>query len=542
METRGIPLFCHDTNRPGTPSSGRKEASHIAQRAHYDQRMITVSLHAAGVSAPMPCGLFGSCIHRAYGEPSLLSSYRYLRRTKCIVTDDAYRVSKYHVSLSTETGSYSHSPILVILQCDQLSDSVSALVDHIHARTNASIYVTTTSGSFQSPQTLWNVQHPLQARVVHCSLEMCDNVVFSLIAYEGYARVVIVRVSDAPSMDAIRRSIDAGFSPQSPFVGVFDSERIRSIMTHPCFSVEYRPFNVIDRIHKYENGLSCSTRSVANNRSAVVLTAFKRTYFTQVLETICRQTSPPSLILFIQNMAFISVNRTIIPRECGAIPFQHVWLSNWNSFSYMRHFIPIPSDIHTTILVDDDMMLTPSTFEHMTSLMRANRCVATERGRRIDPSVIHDQWTLITSASVTNLTIVDYAFIPQFLDTEWRKGYWKVSPFSRRYGDILFVASGLYRAMGIPSCVAPQFQFFEKDEGDDALSTSKSHSAEYNQLYSDIAKEWVRRGYVPVTERVFHVCFESRTHSHSFAVFVASHDHAERRRLFQVACGNMSGF
>lgn len=175
----------------------------------------------------------------------------------------------------------------MILQCDQLSDSVSELTDYIRARANASIYVTTTSGSFQDPHTLWDVQHPIQARVVHCSPEMCDSVVFSLIAYEGYDRIAVVRISDAPSMDALRESIDAGFSPRPSFIDVFDSEKIRSIMTNPCFSVEYRPFNVIDRIHEYENGLSCLPRSTANNHSAIVLTAFKRTYFTQVLENIC---------------------------------------------------------------------------------------------------------------------------------------------------------------------------------------------------------------------------------------------------------------
>lgn len=169
-------------------------------------------------------------------------------------------MSRYHISLSNETESYSHAPILVILQCDQLSDSVSELTDYIRARANASIYVTTTSGSFQDPHTLWDVQHPIQARVVHCSPEMCDSVVFSLIAYEGYDRIAVVRISDAPSMDALRESIDAGFSPRPSFIDVFDSEKIRSIMTNPCFSVEYRPFNVIDRIHEYENGLSCLPR------------------------------------------------------------------------------------------------------------------------------------------------------------------------------------------------------------------------------------------------------------------------------------------
>ena len=117
----------------------------------------------------MPRRLSGSCVHRVHNEFTLFSSYLWCGSTECVVTDETYQVSRYHISLSNETESYSHAPILVILQCDQLSDSVSELTDYIRARANASIYVTTTSGSFQDPHTLWDVQHPIQARVVHCS-------------------------------------------------------------------------------------------------------------------------------------------------------------------------------------------------------------------------------------------------------------------------------------------------------------------------------------------------------------------------------------
>ena len=43
--------------------------------------------------------------------------------------------------------------------------------------------------------------------------------------------------------------------------------------------------------------------------------------------------------------------------------------------------------------------------------------------------------------------------------------------------------------------------FFEKDEGDDSMSTSKAHSDEYNALYTGIAESWISKGYIPVIKR-----------------------------------------
>ena len=48
------------------------------------------------------------------------------------------------------------------------------------------------------------------------------------------------------------------------------------------------------------------------------------------------------MIVFAQNMHNVSLSREIIPLQClnHNIRFYHIWLSNWNSFSFMRHFVP----------------------------------------------------------------------------------------------------------------------------------------------------------------------------------------------------------
>ena len=423
-------------------------------------------------------------------------------------------------SNSTTSSISSIKPLLVILQCTDLSEDVANIASSIDALSSEiSIYVTSTSGSFQN-SSLWDIAYGVDARVVHCSPVVCDSVVFSLIAYEGYDEVLIVRLMDfnATSQEVIstiKNSLwSRSTSASSQSIGLFSCELIRQLMSSPCFNVQYKAFNVIQRIREESAYLNqegsrekeCVKKiqsSPVSNDTAVVLTAFKRDYFREVLTNICRQTIPPKLVLFIQNMAYTQLTMRMIPNECTTlnVQFEHVWLSNWNSFSFMRHYIPIPSAIRNTILVDDDMILKPDVFEKGLSTMHAHHCVATERGRLVEPNVNHKDWKMLTSAMVSNLTIVDYAFIPQFVDTEWRKHYVHVAPFSRRYGDILFMSSGLYRFSGITPCIIPHFDFFEKDEGDDSMSTSKAHSDEYNALYTGIAESWIAKGYVPVVKR-----------------------------------------
>lgn len=406
---------------------------------------------------------------------------------------------------------------LVVLQCANLSDELMSTLSEFQTF-NLTVYVVISNGTFLDPSTLWESSHATGARLVRCSPEMCSHFVYSLIAYEGSDNVAIIQTANLSSTALKKALTDIIYSKpySSDSVGVFSCSKVRQLISDPCFSVEYSSFDVISRIRDFEKlgPSNCLPREEANNTTAVVLTAFKRNYFSHVLTSLCTQTLVPSIIIFIQNMAFISINREIIPAECKVKPiiFQHVWLSNWNSFSYMRHFVPIPSSIHSTVLVDDDMVLTPTTLETGIQIMQLNHCVATERGKLVVPSVNHKDWELKTSSTVSNLTVVDYAFIPQFLDTAWRKAYLKVPLFSRRYGDILFMSSALNMELGIEACVIPQFSFFVKDEGDDKLSTSKSHSDEYNYLYSQIAEEWIRRGYKPVIQRQYACLFLSDFH------------------------------
>ena len=135
--------------------------------------------------------------------------------------------------------------------------------------------------------------------------------------------------------------------------------------------------------------------------------------------------------------------------------------------------------------------------------MHAHHCIATERGRRIDDNPEgHPNWPFVLSKDAANLTVVDYSFIPFFEDTEWRKSVYKTQPFSRVYGDILFVSLAIYQDIRVPSCVIPRFEFFERNEDNDSFSTSKKNRVLYNQYYNGIAAEWIARGYKPVAKRL----------------------------------------
>ena len=69
------------------------------------------------------------------------------------------------------------------------------------------------------------------------------------------------------------------------------------------------------------------------------------------------------------------------------------------------------------------------------------------------------------------------------------------------FGDILFASHPIFLGKKIPACVYPSFKFFDKDEGEDVLSTSKKNTALYDYHYDRIANFWMDKGYQPVFER-----------------------------------------
>ena len=396
-------------------------------------------------------------------------------------------------------------------------------------RNNTVVYVLSEDHTFDLYSTLWESKQNSSARIVHCDPKLCDSLAYSFLAYEDKDFVGILRWQQILSADSDEKSvflsqfladISLPLGPsdpiiiyreiqRNPFFSLFTSSIFRNMISHPCFTTEYKRFNSIEKLKNFHEkvDLHNCTRRTDNNynsQSAVILTIFKRNYLSEILPLICNQTQPPSLLLFIQNSAYQSLNRSIIPKICTSqgISIYHIWLSNWNSFSFMRHYVPIPSSIHTTILVDDDMFLVPTAFETGMNYLHSYHCIATERGRMIDMhSINHEKWTLIIGKEVKKLTYVDYAFIPLFLDTEWRKAVWKVEPFSRVYGDILFISIAIYQDQHILPCVIPDYEFFLRNEDKDIHSTSKKNHHLYNYYYHDIASQWIDSGYVPILQR-----------------------------------------
>ena len=422
-------------------------------------------------------------------------------------------------------------PLLVVILADSLNGDISQYSNDVLSLHNESmVYVLSADGTFGDPVSLWDSNHPIRARVIHCNPLLCDSLVLSVSAYEVYQHVAVVLWSRMESCDpkeslelktkslSMLREFRASNPPSEaalrtsrgePVFSIYTAKSLRAIASSPCYRVEYSHFNPISRFASFSRDCSVKRTTIRaggiNNRTAVVLTLFKRNYLHSVLTHLCSQTLLPEMILFVQNMKNVTLRKEMIPVSCNArrVKFYHIWLSNWNSYSFMRHYVPIPTDIHNTVLIDDDMFLKSNTLETGVSTMHAHHCIATERGRRIDDNPEgHPNWPFVLSKDAANLTVVDYSFIPFFEDTEWRKSVYKTQPFSRVYGDILFVSLAIYQDIRVPSCVIPRFEFFERNEDNDSFSTSKKNRVLYNQYYNGIAAEWIARGYKPVAKRL----------------------------------------
>lgn len=420
--------------------------------------------------------------------------------------------------------------LTIIIMCKHLNEQVNEFVDRAAALNGKTVlYVLSSEGTFEKAAKLWDSNHQMNARVIHCDPLQCDHLFLSIAMYEVQPYVAIVRWEEmrsvSPSefsslqtevLSELQRFSSQPIIPKQPLAtsanqlvfSMYTSSFLRDIASNSDYRIEYETFNPIERISSFQlrsvSTLS-QTKERLNTHTAVILTLFARNYLHSVLSHLCNQTLTPSMIIFVQNMHNVSLSREIIPSQCliRNIRFYHIWLSNWNSFSFMRHFIPIPSSIHNTVLIDDDMFLKRDALEVGIQTMHQHNCLATERGRRIDDNPEgHPNWPFFYSKESKELTLVDYAFIPLFELTAWRRSVYKVQPFSRVYGDILFISLAIYQDIRVPSCVVPHYEFFERNEDGDKFSTSKKNRVLYNQYYNAIAAEWKRRGYVPVEKRM----------------------------------------
>ena len=243
-----------------------------------------------------------------------------------------------------------------------------------------------------------------------------------------------------------------------------------------------------------------------NNTVAVVMNVFKRNYFDHVFSSLCSQSLFPSYIILVQNEAHLINLRSLIPPLCRYtnITFFHIWNTNWNPYSFFRHFVPIPSDIQYTVITDDDLFLQPNALEMGIKFVETYHCVATEHGGKITNNTEgFDTWEDIRSDSSDHTLIryADYASLPQFSKTSWRKKVMKTPPFYRRFGDILFASISLFQETSIPPCIPPNFTFCEASKDDDSFSTLKKNRGLYADDYNRIASTWIKMGYIPLYQR-----------------------------------------
>ena len=150
------------------------------------------------------------------------------------------------------------------------------------------------------------------------------------------------------------------------------------------------------------------------------------------------------------------------------------------------------------------MFLQPNALEMGIKFVETYHCVATEHGGKITNNTEgFDTWEDIRSDS-SNHTLIryaDYASLPQFSKTSWKKKVMKTPPFYRRFGDILFASISLFQETSIPPCIPPNFTFCEASKDDDSFSTLKKNRGLYADDYNRIASTWMKMGYIPLYQR-----------------------------------------
>ena len=430
------------------------------------------------------------------------------------------------------------SSLTLVIRAIDLSPSLFEFVQELSSIHSAiSIYLLLSTGSFSTTTAFPELNSTLNARVTRCDLLLCDNLVYSVFAYEvsDYGGILLWDES-LPLKQVI--SVVASPSPSlaSAWFAVKPLQEIREVVSDSRFQTVFRSFNPIKSLQDFESGaypssnpstpttnpstpttnsrnssssiesFDSSVSHPPNNTVAVVMNVFKRNYFDHVFSSLCSQSLLPSYIILVQNEAHLINLRSLIPPLCRYtnITFFHIWNTNWNPYSFFRHFVPIPSDIQYTVITDDDLFLQPNALEMGIKFVETYHCVATEHGGKItNNSEGFDTWEDIRSDS-SNHTLIryaDYASLPQFSKTSWRKKVMKTPPFYRRFGDILFASISLFQETNIPPCIPPNFTFCEASKDDDSFSTLKKNRGLYADDYNRIASTWMKMGYIPLYQR-----------------------------------------
>ena len=431
-----------------------------------------------------------------------------------------------------------HNSLTLVIRAFDLFPNLIHFVQQLNSiRSEISIYLILSNGSFSATSVFPELAFPLNARVTRCNSLLCDNIVYSVLAYEVSDYGGILLWNESLPLERVL-SIVKSPSPsfESAWFSIYPLYDIRQIISDSRFQTVLSQFNPITKIQNFAAGMnqkwngtnesesrnhaidskntatsistaeSASVSSVTsplNHSIAVVMNVFKRNYFDHVFSSLCSQSLTPSYIILVQNEAHLINLRSLIPPLCHRtnIIFFHIWNTNWNPYSFFRHFVPIPPEIQYTVITDDDLFLQPNAFEMGIKFVESYHCVVTEHGGKISNNTEgFDTWEDVRSSS-DHIRFADYASLPQFSETSWRKKVMKTPPFYRRFGDILFASISLFQEANIPPCIPPNFTFCEASKDNDSFSTLKKNRGLYADDYNRIASTWMKMGYVPLYQR-----------------------------------------
>jgi hypothetical protein len=231
--------------------------------------------------------------------------------------------------------------------------------------------------------------------------------------------------------------------------------------------------------------LTCNSNITRRKTVGVVLSQFKRNYLSKQIGLLLNQSFPVSEILVKQDLHF---------QNCGSVlhNFYHVWMTNWDSYFYMRFLMPFLLKSDIIISFDDDIIPDrDGVFKFVNSIHQTNR-VTGFTGRHIT-GIFNTKYMksiiFIDDIMEADLITNSYGY---YLDHI--KVFWSYRFYSYYNGEDIHLAFSNYVECGMHSWVFGNKGF--KNNGGDKYATSVKSN--HGPIRIGLFKYWLAAGYQPI--------------------------------------------
>lgn len=202
------------------------------------------------------------------------------------------------------------------------------------------------------------------------------------------------------------------------------------------------------------------------HKIAAILTAWKRDYFPELIDSLLKQTMPPEIIVIFNN------GREDLTYLKKMFKDTKIYLinSDYNTKYWGRFAMSYLVNSEYILLVDDDTIPAPKWIENCYRLCNEKNCIVTGNGR----SIRNDE-SYGDGGYVAEDMQIAFGGHSWFFKKEWLKYYISESPISYETGEDISFCASLKINGGIETWLPKQ--------GGDTSAHMRSYSGDGNQSY-----------------------------------------------------------